>query len=58
MVNYLKSLISSDSTLSMFNGRMNALESYMKGYAVGPGGKTVVGKKDKLDEIFDKLFPR
>src|SRR5438876_13164 len=58
MVNYMKSLLSSDSTLNMFNGRLNALESYMKEYAVGPGGKVVVGKKDKLDETLDKLFPK
>lgn len=47
MINYMKSLLSSDSTLPMFLGRLNALDAVMKGYEVGPNGdgSTIKGKK-------------
>lgn len=54
MIQYMKSLLSSSSTLEMFQGRLDALERKMKEYAAGP---TPVGKpKDKLDSALDKLF--
>jgi hypothetical protein len=53
MINYLKSLLSSDSTLDMFGGRLNSVESYLKGYAKGPVSKT----STKLDEVLEGMFP-
>lgn len=52
MLNYLKSILGSDSSLSMFNGRVNTLDDYLKGYAAGPASD----KKDKLDSALDKIF--
>src|SRR5262245_22219387 len=52
MVNYLKSLLSSDSTIDMFGGRLNAVESFLKGYAAGPKSQTTT----KLDTALDKIL--
>jgi hypothetical protein len=38
MINYMKTLIGANSTLPMFEGRMDSVEGYMKGYAAGPNG--------------------
>ena len=53
MINYLKNLLSADSSLSMFNGRLNSVESYLKGYAAGPQTPA----SSNLDKVLDKLFP-
>ncbi len=50
MVNYMKSLLSSDSTLSMFNGRLNGLDSFIKGYAAGPAQPSKPTGLDKAIE--------
>lgn len=52
MVNYLKSLLSSDSTIDMFGGRLNAVESFLKTYAAGPKSQTTT----KLDEALDAIL--
>lgn len=52
MINYMKSLLSDASSADMFNGRLNSLESYLKGYAAGPNG----GNNNKLDAALDKIF--
>lgn len=53
MINYLKSLTQSESSLPMFLGRLSSIESYLKGYAAGPKDSGVNSKLDKaLDEIF------
>ncbi len=44
MIQYMKSLLSADSSLDMFLGRMDALDSFMKTYAIGPGGAAPVKK--------------
>jgi len=54
MINYLKNLLSAEGSLSMFNGRLNAVESKLKDYAKGPIAPT----NDKVDAVLDKLFPR
>jgi len=54
MINYLKNLLSADSTLAMFNGRLNSIDSYLKGYAAGPQSPA----NDKLGSALDKLFPK
>jgi len=54
MIKYLKSLLSSESTLSMFNGRLNTVDSYLKGYASGPKGNT--NNNSKIDAALDKIF--
>lgn len=38
MINYLKSLLSGTSSLPLFLGRLDAMNSYLKTYAAGPGG--------------------
>jgi len=52
MVNYLKSLLSSDSTLPMFKGRLSTFEDYLKGYAAGPNATS----NDKIGSALDKIF--
>ncbi len=53
MITYMKNLLSSDSTLGMFNGRLDAVGDYMKGYAAGPNPD---GKKTPLDDIIDQAL--
>lgn len=36
MLEYMKGLLSADSTLPMFLGRMDGVQDYMEGYAAGP----------------------
>lgn len=52
MVNYMKSLLSSDSTLSMFNGRLAAVENELKRNAAKPGTPT----NDKLNDAINKAL--
>jgi hypothetical protein len=52
MINYLKSLLSSDSTIDMFGGRLKAVESFLKTYAAGPKSKT----STKLDQALDSIL--
>lgn len=54
MINYMKSLLTSDSTLGMFNGRLNGLDSFMKGYAAGPGATPKT--KTKLDQALEEIL--
>lgn len=49
MINYLKSLLSANSSLSMFNGRANAVDSFLKTYAEGPGGAEKAPAEDPND---------
>jgi hypothetical protein len=56
MIQYMKALLSADSTLNMFNGRLSSLNDYIKGYAVGPNGVQTTTSKDPLDDIIDNIL--
>lgn len=43
MLQHFKDLLSSSSTIEMFQGRLKALENFMNTYAGGPGGDTGAG---------------
>jgi hypothetical protein len=55
MINYMKSLLSSDSTYDMFKGRLNALNSFMKGYAAGPKASEPSGLDKDINDIINQL---
>lgn len=51
MITYLKSLVSSSSTLPMFLGRLDALDGYLGSYAQGPQKKGGAEKPDDNDPL-------
>jgi hypothetical protein len=55
MINYMKSLLSSDSTYDMFKGRLNALSSTLKGYAAGPKASEPSGLDKDINDIINQL---
>lgn len=59
MINYLKSLLSANSSLSMFKGRAAAMDSFLKTYAGGTGGgKTETQTTDPADDIYQQYLNR
>ena len=52
MVKYLKTLLTSSSSVGMFLGRLETVHDYLSGYAKGPKPP-----KDKLDNLIERAFP-
>lgn len=53
MLEHFKALLSGNATLSMFLGRMDALDEYMTGYASKPGAE-----KPKVDDLYQQYLNR
>lgn len=56
MINYLKTLLSGTTTLPMFVGRLNALDSFLKTYAEGPGGESSVAPAQAAPPPADDIY--
>jgi hypothetical protein len=51
MLQHFKDLLTSSSTLQMFQGRLDALNSFMSTYSAGPGGASPAGGSDPTDPL-------
>lgn len=57
MMNYMKSLLSANGSLSMFQGRLDGLDSYMKTYEAGPHGDTGAAAP-AADDLYQQYLNR
>lgn len=58
MMEYFKGLISDSASLPMFLGKLDALDTFLKGYAKGPGGGAEAGKTDSSTDLYQQYLNR